>query len=123
MLIVKSLLHDLCSALGPYCIHYIGAKWSVFSDTVTYVFSDTVTYNYKMHYDLPKVRIAVLATTGYFGPSGASHWEQPPNSSTCVVVGPRLVAVSVCRHRRSEANSLGRGTLEDKERHCMCLAS
>ena len=34
MLIAKSLLCDL--TLGPYCTNYIGAKWSVFSYTVTY---------------------------------------------------------------------------------------
>ena len=33
--LLKSLLCDFCSALGPYCTNCIGAKWSVFSDTVT----------------------------------------------------------------------------------------
>ena len=33
---MKSLLRDLCSTIGPYCRNCIGAKWSVFSGTVTY---------------------------------------------------------------------------------------
>ena len=37
MLIAKSLLRDLCSALGPYCTNCIGAKLSVFSDTDAYI--------------------------------------------------------------------------------------
>ena len=36
MIIAKSLLRDICSNLGPYCTNFIGAKWSVFSDMVTY---------------------------------------------------------------------------------------
>ena len=36
MLIVKSLLHDLGSALGPYCTKCILTQWLVFPDPVTY---------------------------------------------------------------------------------------
>ena len=38
---MKSLLRDLCSALGPYCIR---AKWLVFSDTVTYIYRYILLY-------------------------------------------------------------------------------
>ena len=36
MFIVKSLLRDICRALGPYCTYCNGDKWSVFSYTVTF---------------------------------------------------------------------------------------
>ena len=41
---MKSLLRDLCSALGPYCTNCIGAKWSVFSDACTVTKIGAMTY-------------------------------------------------------------------------------
>ena len=56
MLIAKSLLRDICSYLGPYCTNCIGAKWSVFSDTVTYIV---------LHLVLPVCRILLWCLTHF----------------------------------------------------------
>ena len=83
MLIAKSLLRDLCSALGPYCKKCICAEWLVFSD-------------------LARWKCTLTATWCMYPPP-------PPQIITCTNMYNDVHCIIECMHNNTKAQILKEG--------------